>query len=167
MRQYKAGKVREWILANAESYDNDTDRLIIDCMKKFGLTRKFMTDKLSRLRQFGFLSSTAFLARSKSVGHPVVANDGKFRMSVDVSEVAKEFDYEDKVKEGISSLGTRLIKDADFRVELGIPIDRWKIVSCLPKFNNNKHTLKGKRFRGLYWGSVPAIRELRKKIEVL
>lgn len=161
------GMVRKWILANAESYNDDRDKLVRDCCKKFGCTQNYMKDKLSRLRQLGLLSSTAFLVRSKSVGHPVVTNDGKFRMSVDVSEVAKEFDYEDKVKEGISSLGTRLIKDADFRVELGIPFDKWKIVSCLPKFNNNKHELKGKRFRGVYWGSVPAIRELRKKIEVL
>jgi hypothetical protein len=41
------------------------------------------------------------------------------------------------------------------------------VVSTLAKFAPYKKELKGKRFRGVYWGSPDVIKELSKKIDML
>ena len=174
-------EMRKWIKENASRYKDDRDKLINDCVEKFNRSRKRIGNLIGEMRQAGELPNTAFIGLSgpKSKGSPAAvekavpsrglsATKGKpFRMSVDISEIAKEYDDDGKIEEGISSLGTHLIKDNDFRLELGVSYERWKIVSNQPKFANNKQELKGKRFRGLYWGAVPVIRELRKKIDLL
>lgn len=91
----------------------------------------------------------------------------KFRMGIDVSVVKQEYDYEGKIEKGLENLGTQVIKDNDFRMELVISVDRWKIASGLKKFERNRIELKGKQFKGVYWGSVDVVRELRKAVDMV
>jgi hypothetical protein len=165
-------ELKTWIVANYLKYKNDRQKIIGDCVKRFNSTHGYIKDTISGMRRDGTLPATAFVATKARINVVPVGKDidtkGKpFRMSVDVSEIAKEYDDEGKIIEAIRTLGTHLIKDNDFRTELRISHERWKIVTGMPKFANYRQELKGKRFRGLYWGAAPVIKELRKKIELL
>lgn len=159
------GDMRVWMCSNAERM-KDRNELVEMCERKFKAPRKRILDALSELRQLGRIPADILPKRKKE---QVARRNGKgiFRLSVDVAEIKKEFDEEAKIIEGIDALGTRLIKDNDFRLELDVPIDRWKVVSTLAKFSPYKKELKGKRFRGVYWGSPDVIKELSKKIDML
>lgn len=164
----KQGMV-EWIQENV-SDAKDREQFIAECEKRFGNSRKRVLDAISHLRLNGKIPRDAILpAAPKNALSSAPRKNGKnvFRLSVDLSEIAGEFDEEAKILKGLETLGTRLIKDNDFRVELGVPIDRWKVVGNLPKFGGNKRELKGKRFRGIYWGSSAVIKELSRKIDIL
>ena len=87
-------------------------------------------------------------------------------MAVDVEQVKEEYDDESKIDEGIANLGSSIIKDNDFRMELGIALDRWKVVSTLERFSKNKIELRGKQFKGTYWGQQDSLADLRKKIDM-
>jgi len=99
-------------------------------------------------------------------GAPIKKVPRRFRMAVDVTKVQGEYDDEAKIDEGIDNLGTSIIKDNDFRVELGIAMDRWKLVSSLEKYSRNKIDLRGKQFKGTYWGQEEVLVSLRKKIDM-
>lgn len=164
--------LKTWIAENYLKYKNDRQKIIGDCVKRFNTTYGYVKDVISAMRREGKLPASAFVAnRAHAKVVPVsseIDTKGKpFRMSVDVSEIAKEYDDEGKIIEAIKTLGTHLIKDNDFRTELRISHERWKIVTGMPKFANYRQELKGKRFRGLYWGTASVIKELRKKIELL
>lgn len=90
----------------------------------------------------------------------------RFRMAIDIAQVQDEYDDEGKIDEGIENLGQSIIKDNDFRIELGIAQDRWKLVSSLEKYTNCKIELRGKQFKGVYWGQQKVLAELRKKIDM-
>lgn len=166
----EVGSVRQWIRDNAKKYDlGEREKFFNAVIDKFGTKRSYVKDMVAMMRRKGEIPANAFTkgSVSKRVLPSQVKGDKPFRMSIDVSEVKKEYDDEGKIADGIKALGTHIIKDNDFRIELGISFDRWKLVSGLPKFVNNKQELKGKRFRGLYWGSVNVIKELKKKIDIL
>ena len=165
---------RNWIAANWKKYDPQTDkeRLVSDVAKRFHIqSPRNIKDMLVEMRKVGELPSNAFVGRPGP--EPTLYTPSKiklnkpFRMSIDVDEVKKDFDEDAKIEEGLASLGTHLIKDVDFRIELGITSPRWKIVSKKPKYDKNKKELKGKRFYGLYWGQVATINELSKKIDMM
>lgn len=161
--------VGEWVCERAPKV-RDWEQFIAETMKKFGMERKRVRDVITKLRARGKIPQDALVpaaGTSKPVVPAVKRNGKSFRMSVDLSEIAGEYDEEAKIRNGLENLGTRLIKDNDFRVELGVPIDRWKVVSNMAKFANNKRELKGKRFRGIYWGTSEVIKELSKKIDIL
>jgi len=159
---------KEWIQKNAQGV-KDWEKFINEVTKKFGMARRRARDTITRLRREGKIPRDALMSPSKfNVSTITTKHVGKsFRMSVDLAVVAGEYDEEAKILTGLENLGTRLIKDNDFRVELGIPIDRWKVVCNMQKFANNKRELKGKRFRGVFWGRTEIIRELSKKIDIL
>ena len=170
--------MREWVKENAKKWENDRDGFIAEICKRFNKTPNLVIDMLRKMRSVGQLPRNAFLigpsknasratAPVKSVVSAAPTKGKQFRMSVDILEIKKEFDDEGKIEEGIAALGTHLIKDNDFRMELGVSLDRWKVVSALPKFANNKYELKGKRFKGTYWGQPSVIRDLKKKVELL
>jgi hypothetical protein len=159
--------LRDWICVNIAKA-NDREKFLTECQNKFGSNRRTITNAIAELRGRGRIPRDAFIpVKLSSAVVPKQNARSSFRLSVDLSEIAGEFDEEAKILKGLESLGTRLIKDNDFRVELGVPIDRWKVVSGMPKFAGNKRELKGKRFRGVYWGSTSVIRELSKKIDIL
>jgi len=160
-----------WIQKNAKTA-KDRESFIQECVDKFHKEHRRVGNILSEMRRNGDLPANCLvgsigkrLTIPKSVSKPT--NGRPFRMSIDVTEVKKEYDDEKKIQEGLKALGTHLIKDNDFRLELGVSFERWKIVSALPRFANNRCELKGKRFRGLYWGEASIIRDLRKKIDLL
>jgi len=159
------GDMRSWMRSNAAKMA-DRDELADECKRLFKAPRRRVLDALTELRNLGQIAPDV-LPRKSSVITNARNGKGIFRLSVDVSEVKKEFDEEAKILEGITALETRLIKDNDFRLELGVPVDRWKVVSTLAKFASCKKELKGKRFRGTYWGSPEVIKELSKKIDML
>lgn len=165
-------EIQVWIEANYKKYKNDRQRIIADCVKRFNSSYSYVKDSISAMRRSGKLPASAFLATGANIctipADKDIDTKGKpFRMSIDVSEIAKEYDDEGKIIEAIKTLGTHLIKDNDFRTELRISHDRWKIVTNMPKFTNFRQELKGKRFRGVYWGTTHVIKDLRKKIELL
>ena len=165
----KKSDMRGWIRENASGFD-DAAKFAEEAAREFGVPRKTAQDAISYLRRTGVIMVPEGVAPSKAAraeGCSRARRKGSFRMSVDLSEIAGEFDEEAKIVRGLESLGTRLIKDNDFRVELGVPIDRWKVVGGLPKFAANKRELKGKRFRGVYWGGSAVVKELSRKIDIL
>jgi len=165
----KNNGVRDWIRQNAPKV-KDWEKFIVQTQKKFGMERKRVRDAIVKLRSLGELPTTVLMP-TRSLIRPqiklAVKPSKPFRTSVDLSEVAGEYDEEAKIKAGLEALGTRLIRDNDFRVELGIPLDRWKVVSNMKQFEVNKRELKGKRFRGIYWGRAAVIKELSRKIDIL
>ena len=167
----KYSKFRKWIRDNAEKMGS-RDKLVGECWKRFRKNRRKVFDALTEMQRRGQMES-GILRERKEVGGSLlkrtkVCNKRSIiRLSVDVSEVKREYDEESKIAEGLEQLGNRLIKDNDFRMELEVPIDRWKVVSGLPRFADYKKELKGKRFRGLYWGNQDVIKELSKTIAML
>jgi hypothetical protein len=89
------------------------------------------------------------------------------RLSVAVDEIKKDYDDAGRIREGLEQLGTNLIKENDFRVALAIPFDRWRLVADSAEFKNNRQELKGRRFRGFYWGKEEVVAELKKAIDIL
>ncbi len=162
-------KFRDWIRANSK-HAKSKDEFIKTCMSRFGVgrdcTRGSINDMISRGEDLGEVVGSKGRAGNMSQVHTPKKNVNS-KLIVDVNEIAKEYDNDSMIEDGVKSLGNGLIKDNDFRTELGISFDRWKIVSTKQKFSNNKQELKGKRFRGLYWGSAAVIKELRKKIDLL
>jgi len=157
--------MRDWMRENGGRFD-DREKLVAEGMRRFHSTRKCVLDAICQLRKQGCLEALGAVARP-AAEKPRRNGKNMFRLSVDVAEIKREYDEEAKILEGIKALGTRLIKDNDFRMELDVPIDRWKVVSALSKLAPYKKELKGKRFRGLYWGSPEVIKELAKKIDML
>ena len=91
----------------------------------------------------------------------------RFKAGVNVAIVKEEYNDEGRILKGIENLGDQVIKDNDFRQELSIPNDRWRVVSGKEKFSKNKIELKGKQFRGVYWGSENIVNELCKAVDML
>ena len=163
--------MKQFIRENVKKI-SDKGKMVQECVSRFHRTPHYITDTISELRRLGEIPANAYITSKGrpplSVRPVVTSTRGKpFRMSVDVSEVTKEYDDEGKIQEALEALGTHIIKENDFRMELGISYERWKIISQMPKFVNNRQDLKGKRFRGIYWGAAAVIRELRKKIELV
>ena len=149
--------MRQWIQENFRKYNNDREKIMSDCMARFHHTRSRIKDLLAQMRRAGEIPPSSF---------PISGRGIEFRASVESGSVVQDFEDEDRICEAIKKLGSRVIKDIDFRIELGIPNEQWKAVSQQLKFSNNKQELKGRRFRGLYWGDAAVIKDLRKKIEL-
>ena len=166
---FKATGVREFIRKDV-SDGKSWEELIARAQKKFGLSRDSVTDAIGKLRSSGQIPQD-FVAPPRKRKYVIPTrhiNSKSFRRNtVDLSEVAGEYDEEAKILAGLETMGTRLIKDNDFRVVLGVPIDRWKAVSTMEKFSVNKRELKTKRFRGVYWGKKETIEVLSKKKDIL
>jgi hypothetical protein len=171
------GEVRLWLRDNYKRF-KPTDRvgLVRAVMSKFGKTHHQAGDIILHMRDAGEIPRNAFLpvpggTRTQPNKQPQpqtgVAKDKPFRMSIDIKEVQQDYDDAGKIDEGLKSLGTHLIRDNDFRLELGIQMDRWRIVSQQPKFAKCKRELKGKKFRGIYWAQASVLKQLAKKIDLL
>lgn len=169
-----------WLESNTKRYKT-RESLVKAAVRDFGCTISQAQKRLSELVSKGKVSTefggkrfknqlagitSSRPSRSRSKGK-VVRVPTRFKMGVDVSIVKEEYNDDGKINKGIENLGTQIIKDNDFRQELGVPNDRWKVVSGLEKFTKNKIELRGKQFKGVYWGSVEAIKELRKAVDML
>jgi hypothetical protein len=167
-----AGRVsafRDWLRKHAAEY-KDREDVAKECEKLFKKARRQTFDAIGEMRRYDMLPRGIFPRKAAalvSVKRKPMGGRRMLRLSVDVSDIKKEYDEESKIMDGLKTLGTRLIKDNDFRMELEVPIDRWKVVSGLPRFVDYKKELKGKRFRGLYWGNQDVIKELSKTIAML
>lgn len=166
--------LRQWIIKHIMDY-KDVDELVQAADIELGVTRKQVRDTLSKLRIRKLLpvdlvkpayKSRLSENRSTTIPSSPSKKSRKIRMGVDVSEIKSEYDDDGKLSAGIESLGTSLIKDNDFRIELGISYQRWRSVADRTKFAKYRIDLKGKRFHGLYWGRQEVITELRKSIEI-
>lgn len=164
IRGSKFSKDLVWIEALMAEV-KDKEKVVAKCIKKFGVDRREALNKISYLERQG--RAPVPVAPKKKISSAKVSRGGIMRLSVDVSEIKREYDEEAKILEGIEMLGTRLIKDNDFRMELSVPIDRWKVVTGMAKFQTYRKELKGKRFKGIYWGSPDVIKQLAKTIEML
>ena len=140
----KQGGLREWISQNASKYDiGDREGFFRACAKERNVSLRRVKDCVAFMRREGELPVNAFV-------------------------VAKvEDNTEVKIEEGLKELGSFIIKDDDFRFELSISRDKWKTTSRLPEFFQNRCEIKGKKFRGFYWGSETVIANLKKKIELI
>lgn len=166
---WKGSKLRDWIRENSKKAESKDD-FIKQCMDKFSINRKLVRGTINDMLDRGEELGSVVSEKSKSGIKPVMPKPrkiGNFKFIVSADDIVKEYDEGEKIEEGIRNLGNNLIKDNDFRIELGVSFDRWKIFSNLPKFDNNKQELKGKIYKGMYWGSVSVIRELRRKINIL
>jgi len=173
----------QWVRKNAGTKYKKRDSLLKGAMKEFNCTLKQARDRVSDEISNGRIPETfrgRAYVKSKSSGKPGVALSpvkrhkvkaskvpSKFRAGVDVAVVKKEYDDEGKIAQGLENLGTQVIRDADFRSELMIPNDRWKVVTDRKKFDKNKVELKGKQYKGVYWGSVEVLVELRKAVDMV
>jgi len=162
-----------WIERNANKKYKTRDSLIAGAVKMCKCTKRQAQDKLGILVRQGRVDAKfASLDRRASVGTSkakakAVKVPTRFKSGVDVSIVKDEYDDEGKIAKGIENLGTQVIKDNDFRQELGVPNDRWKVTSNLSKFSKYRIELRGKQFKGMYWGAVEVVEELRKAVDML
>lgn len=168
------GEARLWLKNNWNKFKTtDREGLTLAIMEKFGKTRHQAKDAILGARRSGDFPKGAFLstpgARTQPIPQPQqgVVKDKPFRMSIDIKEVQSDYDDSGKIDAGLKNLGTHLIRDNDFRLELGIQMERWRIVSQQPKYTNNKRELKGKKFRGVYWAQASVLKQLSKKIDLL
>lgn len=168
------GDVRIWLRANWKKFKiTDREGLARAAMNKFNRNRHQVTDIILHMRTAGEIPANAFLPTSGIRSQPIVrpkldtTKDKPFRMSIDIKEVQSDYDDSGKIDSGLKNLGTHLIRDNDFRLELGIQMERWRIVSQQPKYTKNKRELKGKKFRGVYWAQASVLKQLGKKIDLL
>lgn len=150
----------------------DRESLVKAALERFpGRERAQIIRRMNDLARVGDIEALPPENRTPSRARKAAASGGKkvpkkFRMAIDVEQVKDEYDDEAKIDEGLDNLEASIIKDNDFRIELGIAQDRWKLVSSLKKFDKNKIELRGKQFKGVYWGQVEVLQELRKKIDM-
>jgi len=169
--QGKPGTVTDWIRQNANKFQ-DREEVIEAASKQFpGATRGTFLRRINELSDSGQIKSKPKpgIPSGSRNREPFVTPKKvpkKFRMAVDVADVKEEYDDESKIEEGLANLESSIIKDNDFRMELGIAIDRWKLVSNLEKYSKSKIELRGKQFRGIYWGHADVLVGLRRKIEM-
>jgi len=182
-----------WLLENSEKYAT-RDELVKAVVKYRKGTRNEAQKRISDLVRRGRLDGAAFggaryQERAQRISavetgedsgvreesRPEEANPrkkavkvpSKFKLGIEVSVVKKEYDDEGKIEAGLVNLGTQVIKDNDFRTELGVSTDRWKVVSGLKKFEKHRIELRGKQYKGVYWGQVEVIKELRRAVDML
>ena len=140
----KVGEFRKWVMQNASKYDpNDRNGFFNVCVTKFNVSRRRVKDCIAFMRREGEIPKNAFLP------------------------IKKEVDVEPKVEAGLRELGSKIIKDEDFRTELAISRDKWRSVVRLSQFKDNRCEIKGKRFRGFYWGNTEVVKDLKHKIELI
>lgn len=172
------GTVSGWMRKHADGY-KDRESLIAAVQKIFpDKDRMAIVRRINELTALGAIEPKPGqrgkrIASSTSNPNPKPGRKPttkkvpkRFRMAVDVEQVKEEYDDESKIDEGIANLGSSIIKDNDFRMELGIALDRWKVVSTLERFSKNKIELRGKQFKGTYWGQQDSLADLRKKIDM-
>ena len=159
--------IEKYITDNYKRYD-EREELVQDLIAKFGCIRRSVADALSRLRSAGKIPKD-YLMKKDSDKSRKRRRRVRFASGVSVDQVKKEFDEEAKIEAAIAELHSAgiIIKDNDFRVELGVAHDRWKVVSRLDKFDDFKIELRGKTFRGLYWGHPDELAAVKKKIDLL
>jgi hypothetical protein len=181
----KEGTLTSWLKENCEKV-RDKEALVQGACKVYpGSTRKTVLNRIADLVHRGdmpqsFLGTKGGSQKGAgSFAKPMPASrpakqkkEGikvpkKFRMAVDASLVKDEWDDEGKIDEGLANLGGQVIKDNDFRTELGIAQDRWKLVSNSERYTDNKIELKGKTYRGVYWGQKEVIKSLQKKVDMV
>jgi len=183
----KAGRVTDWLMEN-KHLASDKETFVTGAMKAFpASTRKSILNRIADLVHRGDLPSGligrkggARLPKTSggkgeakgTAGKKPKKNGGKkvpkkFRMAVDANLVRDEWDDEAKIDEGLENLGGQVIKDNDFRTELGIAQDRWKLVSMSEKYTANKIDLKGKTYKGTFWGQKETIKSLQKKVDMV
>ena len=148
---YKAGEVgefREWVRQNAIKYDlKDREGFFNICIKKFNVSWRRVKDCIAFMRREGEIPKDAFIPTGPT------------------TETTDEI--ETNIVQTLKELGTSIVKDDDLRTELSVSREKWRVIAHLPRFLNNRYEIKGKRFRGFYWGSVGVIKDLKKKIEII
>lgn len=171
------GTVSCWLRENADNFE-DREAVVAAALKEFpGKNRQAVIRRLNELATLGAIKPKPPTSDTPKGGRKPSASGSvrkagakkvprKFRMAIDVSQVKDEYDDEAKIDEGIANLGTSVIKDNDFRIELGVAQDRWKLVSTLKKYEKNRIELRGKQFRGTFWGQEEVLEELRRKIDM-
>jgi len=172
----------DWLKEHHGDFKDKEPLVVAACKEYPASTRKSVLNRIADLVHRGqmpgsFLgrrgistkpkdkSSTGSVPRARKSGGKKVPK--KFRMAVDASLVRDEWDDEAKIDEGLANLDGQVIKDNDFRMELGIAQDRWKLVSTSERYSGNKIELKGKQFKGTFWGRKDVIESLRKKVDMV
>lgn len=147
----KIGEVsefRKWVRQNANKYDlKDREGFFNICIKKFNISWRRVKDCIAFMRREGEIPINAFMP------------SGPATESID--------DIEKRIVQSLKELGNNIIKDNDFRVELSVSKEKWREIIHLPCFSNNRYEIRGKKFRGFYWGSMEVIKDLKKKIEII
>ncbi len=167
-----------WLKSNQKKFEDKESFLVAAAKAYPASSRKTILNRISDLVQCGDLPSRLIGKRGETqlpkdeVGKRLKKSGGKkvpkkFRMAVDATLVKDEWDDEAKIDEGLANLGTQVIKDNDSRSELGIAQDRWKLVSTSEKYTASKIDLKGKTYRGVFWGHEDVIRSLQKKVDMV
>ena len=85
---------------------------------------------------------------------------GGFRTAVPADEFVRRYDVPEKIREGLQRLHGMVIRDADFRAEIGVAADRWRRAADLPEFDEYRVKIKGK----LYWAQPQVIEQIELKL---
>ena len=83
--------------------------------------------------------------------------------AVDAEMFRRRFDVKMKVQEGLKLLSSQVISDNDFRLDLKIPVDRWRAVADLEEFQKNRLAIKDK----IYWGQKAILEKIKQTMDVL
>ena len=179
MGRQKGTGVIGWLERNAGKRYKTRNSLIKAAAKKHGCTERSARDSLGRLAKQGRVGKEFDSPNPRSAGGSVKTSKvvkqhkktlkvpTRFKAGVDVAIVKEEYNDEGRILEGIENLGEQVIKDNDFRQELSIPIDRWRVVSGKEIFSKNKIELRGKQFKGIYWGKEETLDSLRKAVDMI
>lgn len=173
------GILTRWLLDNKDNCDDKEAYVVAACKASPSSTRKTVLTRIAELVHRGDLPAhlvgkrgctrlSESSRRACGMKHKrEMKVPKKFRNAVSANLVEGEWDDESKIDEGLINLGDQVIKDNDFRTELFIAHDRWKLVSTSKKYAENKIELKGKLYRGTFWGQVETIINLRKKVDMV
>ena len=115
-----------------------------DCSKELDVTYKSVVNRM----------------HAKKIRFP----NGLISSSVDVNNFKEQFDAPKQIQEALVELALnhRVIYEADLRLELHIPNEKFFRASRLPKFEKNKMQIKGKTI----WGSKKDLQLIKKQIDV-
>jgi hypothetical protein len=143
---------RQWININKHKYESNT-LLIKDCMTALNVSYSATYKMLKKVN-----GSSVNKKRKKS--------KGALQNAMSVESFKAEFDVPQKIKNGLERLGNNIIKDADFRRELGIPIDKWKKAVTHDDLTSNQLEVKQKNRQYVIWGKEGVLTSLQEVIDV-
>jgi hypothetical protein len=162
----------KWVRENAAKFD-DREKFLKAAVKATGASRKRISSCVGQMLGEGKIKNSKLLrnkSRIASKGQPTARRSGaklKLPRSIPFDMVKKAYDDDGRLTEGLEALGSNLIKDNDFRLDLEIGLDRWRAVTGQKKWDKFKIDLRGKQFKGTFWGNPDVIAELRKSVDVL
>ena len=162
-------KLTHWLKRCADNFE-DRESLLVEAFEKFpGKSRNSILRRLTELYGYGIIKPKPPTSKSPKLGRRPKSLSGTstpktFTKAIKLKDVEEDIDDESKLEDGLKALGDTIIKDNDFRLELGISTNRWKAVTHQKKYETEKIELRGKQFRGTFWGQTKVLAGLRSKI---